>query len=290
MKLMIVDDEPYIREGLKKLINWEEYNSRIVAEAGNALEAIRILKSKKADVIFIDIKMPGMTGLELIEKIKKDRLSDAHIVILTGFADFEYARTAMKLGVTDYLLKPVQTEELKGLLEKVITLKAERIDRIYREQKEVICGLLEEDESENVSAAELLERHKDIEPLIDAVRKKEEIKSAEKKDIMKSIDAYIDEHYRENISLKQLSSIFHLNQVYLGQLFKAKHKVLFKDHINALRIRDAEKMLADSDKRIYEISEELGFSKADTFISKFMEINGMTPNRYRLKNRLKNEE
>ncbi len=287
MKVMIIDDEPFIREGLRRIIDWRKYGCEIGAEAGNALEALSLLKNIKVDLIFLDIKMPGMTGLELAEKIKKEKISSAHIVILTGFADFEYARKAMGCGISDYLLKPVQTEELTVIIEKVKSQKSDRLERIYSEQKEILLDLLDGDGSEKDYASEVLEKQKDIDPLINAVKKNEESRKFEKKDLVREIDDYLDKHYRENISLKQLGEIFHVNNVYLGQLFKSKHDMLFKDYVYYLRIRDAEEMLLNTDKRIYEIAEELGFPNADVFISRFVQLKGVTPNQYRIKNRMK---
>ena len=287
MKVMIIDDEPFIREGLRRIIDWKKYDCEIEAEAGNALEALSILKKKKVDIIFLDIKMPGMTGLELAEKIRKEKITSARIVILTGFADFEYARTAMSCGITDYLLKPVQTEELINIIEKEKVERADRLERVFSEQKEIFMGLLDEDGSGKEYASEVLEKQKDLDSLINAVKKNEETRRLEKKDLIKEIDAYLEKHYRENISLKQLGEIFHLNNVYLGQLFKSRHDMLFKDYVYFLRIRDAEEMLLNTDKRIYEIAEELGFSNADVFISRFVQLKGVTPNQFRIKHRMK---
>ena len=146
------------------------------------------------------------------------------------------------------------------------------------EQKEIFMGLLDEDGSGKEYASEVLEKQKDLDSLINAVKKNEETRRLEKKDLIKEIDAYLEKHYRENISLKQLGEIFHLNNVYLGQLFKSRHDMLFKDYVYFLRIRDAEEMLLNTDKRIYEIAEELGFSNADVFISRFVQLKGVTPN------------
>lgn len=289
MRVMIVDDEPFIREGLKRLIDWRKYDFSVEAEAGNALEALSILKKNKFNMLLVDIRMPGMSGLELIETIKNEKLSKAHIVILTGFADFEYARTAMRLGISDYLLKPIQTEELINVIEKVRYKNTERIDKLYSEQKEILMELLDE-KKDPEEISEVLAKQKDIEPLIDAVKKSDELRRVERRDIGDEVDAYVTRHYRENISLKQLGELFHVNNVYLGQLFKKRHDMLFKDYVTYMRIKDAEDMLLHSNKRVYEIAKELGFSNADVFISRFVQHKGVTPNQFRIKSRMKNEK
>ncbi len=294
MRVMIVDDEPFIRKGLEQLIELSGSDCKVVAEAGNGIEALDVLKREKVDLIFADIKMPGMSGLDMIERIKKYGLSDAHIVILTGFADFELARRAMSYGIKDYLLKPIQTEELKEILAKAEKNYADRISQVYKEQKKLLMELLEEKENEEISesgvVSQVLEKQKDINTLIAEVKRNDDIRKQEKREIGYEVDEYIKQHYKENISLKQISERFHVNNVYLGQLFKRRHNMLFKDYIYSLRINDAENYLLNTNKRVYQIAEELGFANVDAFISRFVQIKGITPNQYRIKNKVRNED
>ncbi len=288
MRVMIVDDEPFIRKGLEQLIELSGSDCRVVAEAGNGIEALDLLKREKVDLIFADIKMPGMSGLDMIERIKKYSLSDASIVILTGFAEFELARRSMRYGIQDYLLKPIQTEELKEILIKAEKSYEDRVSQVYKEQKKLLTELLEENEeiSESDVVSQVLEKQKDINTLIAEVRRNDEIRKQEKREIGYEVDEYIKRHYKENISLKQISEIFHVNNVYLGQLFKKRHNMLFKDYIYSLRISDAENYLLNTNKRVYQIAEELGFANVDAFISRFVQLKGITPNQYRIKNRM----
>ena len=292
MRVMIVDDEPFIRKGLEQLIELSGSDCKVVSEAGNGIEALDVLKREKVDLIFADIKMPGMSGLDMIERIKKYGLSDAHIVILTGFADFELARRAMRYGIKDYLLKPIQTEELREILKKAEKSYEDRISQVYKEQKKLLMELLEEKEeeiSESGVVSQVLEKQKDINTLIAEVKRNDDIRKQEKREIGYEVDEYIKRHYKENISLKQISERFHVNNVYLGQLFKRRHNMLFKDYIYSLRISDAENYLLNTNKRVYQIAEELGFTNVDAFISRFVQLKGITPNQYRIKFRMRNE-
>ena len=108
IKVMIVDDEPYIRQGLKLLINWEKYGFNICAEAANGQEAIKIMEETEIDLVITDIKMPGIDGLQLIEQTRKKLSKKVRFIILSGFYEFEYAKKAIKYDVVDYVLKPVQ--------------------------------------------------------------------------------------------------------------------------------------------------------------------------------------
>lgn len=119
LKVLLVDDEPYILKGLAALLDWEEEGFEIAGTASNGEEALAFLQENQVDLIIADIQMPVMTGLELLSKIKATRISDAYFVILTGYADFSYARQALRCDCIDYVLKPVEKEELLDVMEKV---------------------------------------------------------------------------------------------------------------------------------------------------------------------------
>lgn len=117
IKVMIVDDEPFIRQGLKILIDWEKNGFEICGEASNGEEAIAILQNRAVDLVITDIKMPQMNGIELIDYVKTKMNSQVKFIILSGFFEFDYAKKAIKYDVVDYVLKPVQREELLRILE-----------------------------------------------------------------------------------------------------------------------------------------------------------------------------
>lgn len=125
LRVLLVDDEPFILQGIKMLIDWEQEGFEIAGMAANGKEAIAFLEQEEVDLIIADIRMPEMTGLELLETIKREKLSNAYFVILSGYADFEYARRAMQNECTEYLLKPIDREMLLKLLEKVYTMRSQ---------------------------------------------------------------------------------------------------------------------------------------------------------------------
>lgn len=115
IKALIVDDEKYERVLLSKLINWEELGISLVGEAASAMEALEKYTELKPDIILTDISMPQMDGLELCRKLKKCN-PQIRLVIVTGFGEFDYAKQAIKIGVEDFLLKPIDPDEVKTLL------------------------------------------------------------------------------------------------------------------------------------------------------------------------------
>lgn len=115
IKVLIVDDEPKLREGLKTIVPWSELGFQIADTAANGTEALDKFRQYRPGLICVDIRMPGMDGLELIEAVR-DIDPEVHLLILSGYADFEYAKRAIRKGVDGYLLKPVDEEELKDHL------------------------------------------------------------------------------------------------------------------------------------------------------------------------------
>ncbi len=118
MKLLIVDDEQFIREGLKNCINWAANGITQVETARSGMEALECFDRDYYDILIVDVQMPKMSGLELAEKIQG--ISPyTKIIILSGYAEFEYAKKALELNVLSYLLKPVNIDELERLIEKI---------------------------------------------------------------------------------------------------------------------------------------------------------------------------
>src|SRR5689334_13677621 len=129
MKIFIIDDEPLIRQRLKETINWDKVGCEIVGEAENGIEAVDLLYKLKPDIAITDIRMPGLNGLELIEKLKPD-FPEMKFVLLTGYNDFKYAQTAVKLGAFDFVLKPTDEEEILQIVERAVNEIKKVRDRV----------------------------------------------------------------------------------------------------------------------------------------------------------------
>lgn len=122
LRILVVDDEPFIVQGLSVLIDWESEDCQIVGTVANGKEALDFLKQQEVDLILADIQMPVMSGLELLEIVKTQKLSNAWFVILSGYSDFQYAQQALRYECLDYLLKPIQKKELTEVIHKVQNL------------------------------------------------------------------------------------------------------------------------------------------------------------------------
>ncbi len=136
--IMIVDDEPLIRQGFLARLEYLQIERGQVFEASSGREALQILQDHALDVIVTDIRMPDMDGLELIRQAK-ERGCRADFVVLSGYAEFSYAEQAIRLGVREYLLKPLSNEELKRAFDR---LYAEREQRAQTDTPDVLIHLL----------------------------------------------------------------------------------------------------------------------------------------------------
>jgi two-component system, response regulator YesN len=169
-RVLVVDDEPEIRQGLRLKVDWEGLGLQVAGEAANGAEALDWLANEPIDIVITDMNMPVMDGVSFLEMCS-ERYPSIRLIVITGYEDFHYARTAIRTKVRDYLLKPVSQAELSGALSRTIqSLDDERNERneremiewrlsqFYKEMKEhYIIRLLREDFA-NVSRREFLER------------------------------------------------------------------------------------------------------------------------------------
>jgi two-component system response regulator YesN len=121
LKVLLADDEPVILRGLKKIIPWEDYGLEIIGEATNGLDLLETAKENLPDLIISDISMPGLSGIEVIEQMRKLDLSTKFIFV-SAYNDSAHINTAKEYGAEDYLIKPINKDELEQVI--VRTIKA----------------------------------------------------------------------------------------------------------------------------------------------------------------------
>lgn len=245
-KVVLIDDEHIIVEGLKKMIPWEKYDCTVVATASDGREGIETIKKYLPDIVFTDIRMPNLDGITMLAGIKS-QFPDMQVTVLTGFRDFEYAQSAIKLGVTRFLLKPSKMDELIEALETMV-------------------GKLKEK-----TAAEIDTVEEPSDP-------KDEIANSF---IVRNALKYIDEHYAEKLTLIEVADNVYVSQWHLSKLLKKHTNQNFCDILNGVRIEHAKKLLKDPSLKIHEISERVGFTDVTHFSKKFKQIVGVSANGYR---------
>ena len=117
-KVLIVDDEKYVISLIEKLIDWEKLGMEVVGSAGDGMKGVELVEELKPDILIADVKMPGFDGISLVKRVREiDR--DIKFIIISGHKKFEYAKSVMKYNVEDYILKPIDKEELEGILQKI---------------------------------------------------------------------------------------------------------------------------------------------------------------------------
>ncbi|MTB64765.1 response regulator [Streptococcus sp. zg-86] len=147
-KLMIVEDEYLVRQGISSLLDFEKLGMEVLAEAENGVEAWEFFQKEQADILLTDINMPQMNGIRLAQLVR-EQYPETHIVFLTGYDDFDYALSAVKLGADDYLLKPFSKTDVEEMLVKVKM----KLDK--EEKRQQISDLVEQ--SETSSLAQLIQ-------------------------------------------------------------------------------------------------------------------------------------
>ena len=162
LKVLLVDDEIMIREGFKKLFDWEAHGCGIVGEAADGIEALAKIDALSPDIVIMDINIPIMNGLKVIEQSRIKHPETAFVVV-SGYDDFSYCREALRLQITDYILKPVNYEEFGSCIDNLKVSLYRRHESTENEKNEErvihsITRFLQENAAEDITLATLAER------------------------------------------------------------------------------------------------------------------------------------
>lgn len=245
-KVVLIDDEDIILEGLSQVVNWEEYSCEVVGTAGDAVSGAALIREKTPDILFTDIRMPGIDGLTMLAGLRSE-FPDMQVIVLTGFREFDYAREAVKLGVLRFLLKPSKMSDIEEALraahQKLLTLHSGTDGEI---------GRIEGDS----------------------------VPSANNFIVSRAVE-YISAHYAEKITLQELADNCYVSQWHLSKLMNGNLGKSFYDILNDIRIAKAKELLADPELRIGDISELVGYSDPAHFSRIFKKLAGISPADFR---------
>lgn len=246
-KVVIIDDEPVIVEGLKKIVPWKDYDCVVTAWAYDGSKGLELIRKEEPDIVFSDILMPGLDGLSMMAGLKS-RYPKMEVSILTGFRNFDYARKAINLGVTRYLLKPSNMEEIKEAL-VVMT------DNI-KAKKSI-------DTSVETKAPFVEEEHNAGSFLVNTAIQ------------------YMRENYNKKLTLSEVADHIYISQWHLSKLLNKHMEVNFSEILNSIRIKEAKRLLQDPALRVGEIGEMVGFVDMAHFSRVFKKLVGSSANDYR---------
>lgn len=249
----MIDDEIVALNALKKRVDWVKYGFTEICTAQDVAAAKEILEKETIDLILCDIEMPGEDGLSLISFVKENYPATDSIMV-TCHADFNYIKRAMKYGVRDYVLKPIDYEELEGLL---------------------------------IQFAEERERKQTQEEIGRIVTKTQEIKGQEREsdsveERLSVVKNYIESHMQEKISVRDLAELVHINEQYLMRIFKRETGQSILEYITERRIIIASNLLKDTNYSINFIADCVGCENYSYFTKIFKKYTGFTPREYRM--------
>lgn len=251
-QVLIVEDEEIIRKGLVYTIPWSDMDCVVVGEAANGVEGIAQIEKLHPDIVIVDINMPVKDGLEMLrESIEKHHFS---AVILSGYSSFEYAKTAVHLGVTEYLLKPIDREELRAAVENAKRRQEMRHAWVGRRQER----------------GELLD-----------VRLLDRTVDEETDQVVRQMLEFIEQHFGEKIVMQDVVNSLNYSETFLNKRFKKVTGMTFTEYLNRFRIQKAVEILNDESTSSPEVGYLCGFSTPKYFRDVFRKYIGCTPKEYR---------
>ena len=246
-RVLLVDDEIWSLKGLESSFEWEEEGFSVMERTTSSTEAMKFIEAERPDAVFTDIRMPGLSGLEVMSYISEHQFA-TKVVLISGYAEFEYARQAMLCGAFDYLLKPIQQETLNKTLSRL------------RNELEPAASETSEDTMENATITDL---------------------STAGTSLFKKILAYIQEHDTEELSLTSLAEMYNISSSRLSTLIKKELGLSFSEYITARRMQKAKELLKDDSRSIEEIANAVGYHDYFYFTKVFKKTQGISPSKYR---------
>ncbi len=238
--VLLVEDERFLRQSIVRTINESEDAFKVTAQASNGTEALACLEKEDIQIVITDIQMPVMNGLELAKHINS-QYPDTITIILTGYADFEYAQEALRQHAFEYLLKPVDEE----ILHKVLTKAGLQLGQVNLS--------VDTNEFGNYDARE------QVDYLVN----------------------YIQEHYMETVDIGIMAEQMGFTSAYLSKIFKRFTGTTPIKMLTNIRIHNAKKLLKNTNLSIQEIGKQVGYPDQFHFSKTFRKVVGMNPSAFR---------
>ena len=259
IRLLIADDEKLEREALAEMVARRFEHEVVLELAENGRKAADTAVLWGADLILMDIEMPGMSGLDAARAVLAQR-PGCRVIFVTAYSLFQYAHEAVHLGACDYLLKPVDPDELEASIRRAMRqVEAER-------------------KLEELATAKALPEPQDAGAAPAEDGADEDSPAAM---VMAQVRRYLEDNYMFDLSLDSVGEILHISPAYLSAQFKKYQKMNFLDCLTELRINAAKKLLADPLRSTAEVASMVGYDDSSYFARAFKKRTGMTPTQYR---------
>lgn len=246
-KIMIAEDDPTVRKGIILTTDWESLNCLVAGEAGNGEEGLALARRISPDIIITDVQMPKMDGIRMLARLQEEGCT-AKMIILTAYSDFGYAQSAIRIGVCDYLLKPLKDGDIERTILHIT-------DQQQKDSGQ--SGL--ENAIQTFDAT--LARHSKTKYVEEALN-------------------LIRAHYREDLNISTVAGALEISEGYLSRVFKKETSYTFTEYLTLFRIKKAADMLKSPSVKVYEIAEAVGYNDTAYFSVQFKKLTGMSPSEY----------
>ena len=243
--MLVVDDERLLADGMKRTIDELGLFQTFSAQSG--LAALEIIEGQKIDAMLLDIAMPEMNGIELMKRLR-ERTDHPATIIISGYEEFDYAKQALSYGAVDYVLKPVDQDDVREMAKRLHELVGEREarERLIRSAKAA---------GDEVAAP---------------------------RSVAEQARLAIDRGFGSpDLGVNNLSEKLGYSPNYLGNAFRRAYGVSIADYIGRARVAEAKRMMDQTDLMVYEIAFRVGFEDQHYFSKTFKKYEGVTPSEYR---------
>lgn len=248
-KVIVIDDENVVRNGIVLETDWESLDCEVVAEASNGEEGIDAINKYHPDIVISDIRMPKMDGIEMLRNLR-EKGDNTYVIYLSAYNDFSYAQMAIKYSATDYLLKPFEDGDLENAIARVKEKIKARVEEGSEKHEEDVlshAALQKGDKSKYVAAA---------------------------------LD-YISDHQSDpDINIRNIAESIDISESHLSHIFKKETDYTVNAYITRYRMRTAMRLLKSHKHKVYEVAEMVGYRDIAYFSATFKKIIGVNPSEY----------
>ncbi len=259
-KILSVDDEPIVHRMLEKIIKNCKLPVELVGTALSGADALAKIRELHPHICILDIHMEGMSGLELAEQLHALPDYRPHIIFLTAYDRFDYARQAIHFGAIEYILKPIGAEEVTTALSLAVQhLQNERIAQLEQDN--------------------LKKRLDSVAPSIKSVP----LAGTERRvsSLAQSIRSFVEDHFSERISLESVAKHVNYSAGYTGEVLRKELGISFRGLLRLVRIAKAKELMKDQSLNLSDIAQAVGYDDVNYFSQAFLEETGVRPSEYR---------
>jgi two-component system, response regulator YesN len=256
--LLIVDDEPTIRRGIRESIDWESRGVRVVGEAGNGRQALELVRALRPDVALVDIVMPRGDGLAFCEACRRE-FPEVRLIIVSGHDKFPLAQQAIRIGVDDYLLKPVGADQLAAAVDKV---GHALMRRDFSGIKDRLMRTMEASRGAALGAS------------------RPEVNASARRILARVLD-FIESRYLSELELGAAAREAGVSPNHLCKVIRAGFDTTFLELAARYRVEVAKAYLREGKLKLYDVADKAGFSDSHYFARVFKKLTGLTPGEFR---------